>query len=103
MKNKRSELPIKSALVVLGITVLIAIISDCIMYGIIGIFLAGLFLILALRCNDKFLMRMEYKVLSYTYTDGISMPTGMTLLDRHGIRVHLLNVKNYFEIISNFY
>lgn len=89
MKNGRSKLSIKFALVVLCLTTFISIISDSIMYGTIGIFLAGFFMLVALRCTDKYLMQMEYKVIGYTYTNGISIPTGLTLLDKHGRRIHL--------------
>ena len=89
MKRGRSKLPIKSALVVLVITTIIVVVSDCVMYGVIGIFFAGLFLVLALRYTDKFLMQKKVKVIDYTYTKGLSIPTGMTLMDERGRRIHL--------------
>lgn len=89
MKSGRSKLPIKFALIVLGVTIIIVVISDCVMYGVIGIFLAGLFLVLALRYTDKFLMQKKYKVIDYTYTKGLSIPTGMTLMDERGRKIHL--------------
>lgn len=99
--RKKSKQILAWAMLLLLITTTLAVVSDSARCIIIGLFLIGVFIVIAFRCDDRYLIQMEFRVLAHTYTSNIDIPTGLTLLDANGEQIHFNNYSGKLPAVGD--